>query len=231
MKKLAIIPARGGSKRIPRKNIKFFLGKPIIAYAIEVAQDSGLFDEIMVSTEDSEIAEVAQFYGATVPFKRNDETANDFATTKDVIYEVIENYKRHGHVFDDVCCIYPTAPLTTKEHLQLGYSCLKENKFASVVPVIRYSYPIWRAFKTDNHSLKMIFPENVDKRSQDIEDAFHDAGQWYWLSSECIKGSLQIFNENTGAIVLSEMEAQDIDNMDDWRLAEMKYTLIKKNEK
>ena len=147
MTKVAIIPARGGSKRIPRKNIKLFCGKPIVAYSIEAALRTKLFDEVMVSTDDLEIAEVAKKYGASVPFLRSAETANDYAILKDVLNEVLGEYKKHGKIFDEVCCILPTAPLIEAEDLIKGHSILEEKQCVSVVPVVKYSYTIFRSLK------------------------------------------------------------------------------------
>ena len=209
---LCIIPARGGSKRIPRKNIRDFLGKPIIAYSIEVALKSGLFEEVMVSTDDTQIAEIATKFGAKVPFMRSPEASNDQATTMEVIHEVLGNYEKlQGKVFEKVCCIYPTAPLIKKEHLKAGYDLLKSAGFDSVFPVVPFSYPIWRGLKlgTDK-KIKMIWPEFLSSRSQDLEKAFHDAGQWYWLDPKNINQS--IFTENSGSIILEETDIQDIDH-------------------
>lgn len=231
MKKLAIIPARGGSKRIPKKNIKSFLGKPIISFSIEVALNSKLFDEVMVSTDDSEIAKIATEFGANIPFLRSAKNSSDIATTIDVIDEVIEEYDKLGKNFDYVCCIYPTAPLINKVHLEEGFNCLVKNDYYSVVPVVSFSYPIWRALKINSGLIELIYPENVNYRSQDLENTFHDAGQWYWLNRECIKSKNTIFNTFTGTIVLDEMEVQDIDNMSDWKLAELKYIINNKLNK
>lgn len=226
MKKLGIIPARGGSKRIPRKNCKNFLGKPIIAYSIEAALKSNLFDEVMVSTDDEEIATIAKEYGATVPFLRSAETANDMATTMDVLNEVIEQYGRRGVVFDYVCCIYATAPLIRTEDLVKGFELLLSKGYISVFPVVAFSYPIWRGLQQDEQGkIGMVWPEYLNSRSQDLPQVYHDAGQWYWYKPEKAKQSL--FTENSGSIVLDESLVQDIDTETDWILAEMKYNLIK----
>lgn len=226
MKNLAIIPARGGSKRIPRKNIKDFLGKPIIAYSIETALQSGLFDEVMVSTDDQEIAAIAIQYGAKVPFMRSEKTANDFATTMDVLKEVESMYRSlHNKIFDFVCCIYATAPLIKIEHLKLGYELLKDERLSSVFPIVDFSYPVWRGLKfNEKDRTEMIWPEFTNSRSQDLEKVFHDAGQWYWYDPLKITDSL--FTNNTKSVVISEIEVQDIDTITDWKLAEMKYELI-----
>jgi pseudaminic acid cytidylyltransferase len=226
MSNIAIIPARGGSKRIPRKNIKDFLGRPIIVYSIEAALKSQLFDEVMVSTDDDEIAKIAVKYGAKVPFLRSAETSTDFATTMEVIQEVVSEYKiQFGKVFDLVCCIYPTAPLIQMKHLKKGLDLLLEKDFGSVFPVVVFGYPVWRGVEiTADGKTQMVWPEYINFRSQDLKKVYHDAGQWYWMR---MNQSLKIiFTQNSGSIVLSETEVQDIDNLIDWDLAEMKYKLL-----
>ena len=224
-KSLAIIPARGGSKRIPRKNIKDFLGKPIIAYAIETALNCGLFSDVMVSTDDPEIAEIAKNYGAAVPFLRSKNNADDFASTVDVIKEVEREYNaRFSLVFNKICCIYPTAPLIKTEHLRAGLSLLSESDFDAVFPVVPFSYPIWRGLEVTDGRVKMVWPENQNVRSQDLKPVYHDAGQWYWYNPTKITDSL--FTSNTASIILSEEEVQDIDTPSDWLMAEMKYKLL-----
>ena len=224
MGNLCIIPARGGSKRIPRKNIKPFLGKPIIAYSIELALKSGLFEEVMVSTDDAEIAEVARLFGAEVPFVRSAENANDFATTMDVIKEVLAAYEKRGRSFENVCCIYPTAPLIKEKALREGFEKLRLEGLTSVYPVAPFSFPIWRSVKIEDGKTKMNWPEFANARSQDLPKAYHDAGQWYWFVPAKIGESL--YTENSGAVVLDEMEVQDIDSETDWQMAELKYERI-----
>jgi pseudaminic acid cytidylyltransferase len=222
MANLAIIPARGGSKRIPRKNIKFFLGKPIIAYSIEVAIKSGLFDEIMVSTDDNEIAKVGMTYGAKIPFYRSALNSNDFATTMDVIDEVLNEYSSRDKYFENVCCIYPTAPLINVDDLLNGYEILTKNKEIDVVyPITNFSYPILRSLIIEEHgNVKMKWPEYQKTRSQDLQPAYHDCGQWYWYSMESLnKRDFSIIKP----IILDGFRVQDIDNEEDWKLAEMKY--------
>jgi N-acylneuraminate cytidylyltransferase len=226
MGNLCIIPARGGSKRIPRKNIKPFLGKPIIAYSIELALNSGLFEEVMVSTDDTEIAEVAKAFGAQVPFPRSAENANDFATTMDVLKEVLAMYEKQGRTFENVCCMYPTAPLITQKALNQGFEKLVSEGFTSVYPVTPFSFPIWRSLKIEEGKTKMNWPEFANARSQDLPQAYHDAGQWYWFVPSKIGDSL--YSENSGAVVLSEMEVQDIDSETDWQMAELKYERIQR---
>jgi N-acylneuraminate cytidylyltransferase len=226
MANLAIIPARGGSKRIPRKNIKNFLGKPIIAYSIEVALKSELFDEIMVSTDDIEIAEVAIKYGAKFPFYRSQENSNDYATTMDVIQEVINEYKKIGKTFENVCCIYPTAPFVSSKRLVEGYETLL-NGADSVLPILSFDYPIWRSFNlNENNYLKYNWNEFINSRSQDLPQAYHDAGQWYWIKSNMLKESGGLIFDKTQGLHLSLFEAHDIDTIDDWKLAELKYEYL-----
>ncbi|MDD4394486.1 MAG: pseudaminic acid cytidylyltransferase, partial [Bacteroidales bacterium] len=185
MKNIAIIPARGGSKRIPRKNIKDFLGKPIIAYSIEAAIQSNLFEEIMVSTDDEEIAEVAERFGAKVPFMRSAETANDFASTNDVLEEVIANYEKQNIVFENMCCIYATAPLIQSNKIIEAYHRLVSSEFSMVYPVVPFSYPIWRCLDMDeNGALKRHWSEFENSRSQDLPVEYHDTGTFYWYKIE-----------------------------------------------
>lgn len=226
MANLAIIPARGGSKRIPRKNIREFLGKPVIAYSIEAAFASGLFDEVMVSTDDQEIAEIAERFGAKVPFERSEDTAGDHATTFDVIKEVTETYRKQFNTeFKYVCCLYATAPLITPGRLTEGLTTLIEGGFSTVFPVVAFSAPVWRGLRIKNGKTEMIWPEYRNTRSQDLPVVYHDAGQWYWLDLKKAPDSL--YTENTSSLVLSEKEVQDIDNPDDWTLAEIKYRMLR----
>jgi len=222
MKNLAIIPARGGSKRIPHKNIKKFLGKPIIAYSIEVAIKSRLFDEVMVSTDDNEIAEIAKQYGAKVPFMRSNESADSFASISDVIKEVKTDYLRVNKKFDNICCILATAPLIKTEYLRKTFSILQDKEIDSVRPIVRFSYPIQRAFKLTKGKVEMFSPQYMNTRSQDLEPAFHDAGQFYWMKyASGLEGSGRY------GLEIPESDVQDIDTEEDWKLAEMKYNLIK----
>lgn len=225
MKRLAIIPARGGSKRIPRKNIKEFLGKPIIAYSIEIALASSMFDEVMVSTDDQEIAEVAVKYGAKVPFMRSSETANDFATTADVLKEVLMCYKERGEEFDEACCIYATSPLMRIERLQEACKKMIDGKYDSVFAMVQYSYPPQRSLVERDGKVVMQYLEHKTSRSQDLEPIYHDAGQFYLFNVEQFLKTDAIWGDNTGAVVLSELEVQDLDTLTDWTLAELKYQL------
>lgn len=222
---LAIIPARGGSKRIPRKNIKDFLGKPIIAYSIEAALKSGLFDEVMVSTDDLEIASIARKYGAKVPFMRSARTSGDFATTADVLLEVLSRYREMGKDYDSICCIYSTAPFVTPERL-IECSGLLSDEIDAAATVVEFSYPIQRSLVIRDNRLTMAWPEYKQSRSQDLEPHYHDAGQFYFLKVKPFLNSKAIWTDNMRGLVLSELEVQDLDTATDWALAEMKYRLL-----
>jgi pseudaminic acid cytidylyltransferase len=226
MNNIAIIPARGGSKRIPKKNIKEFCGKPVIAYSIETALSSKLFDEVMVSTDDEDIVEIAIQYGAKIPFIRSVENAGDHATTFNVLKEVLQNYKQLNRKFEYACCIYPTAPFVTNSLLDEAYKKLIEQDFDAVFPVVQYSYPIWRSLKVEDDKIGMWWPENINKRSQDLPPSYHDAGQFYWFNIEKILQAGSLFTANTGAVLTDELHAQDIDTLQDWELAEFKYRYL-----
>ena len=225
MSNVAIITARGGSKRIPRKNIRPFLGKPILAYAIDAALTSGLFSEVMVSTEDNEIAEIARQYGATVPFLRQPETADDFATTAAVLHEVLAEYEQRGQVFDYACCLYPTAPFVTPDLLKRAFATLTEKQFDTVYPVQPFSFPIQRAVRLNDQHVQWLQPEYALTRSQDLEPAYHDAGQFYFFRVSAFQQNNQLITGNSGSLIISELEAHDIDTEADWQLAEMKFKL------
>lgn len=226
MANLAIIPARGGSKRIPKKNIKLFLGKPIMAYSIEAAIKSNLFDEIMVSTDDDQIAQIAQQYGAKVPFLRSKDNANDFAVLADVIEEVRLNYLKENKTFDTICCILPTAPFVKATTLVEAYQKLINNKFDSVFPVLQFSFPIQRALQINDQKVSMVWNEHLNSRSQDLEPRYHDSGQFYWIKESSFRVEKKLFTANSGALIISELNAQDIDTETDWKLAEIKYKLM-----
>jgi len=218
---LCIIPARGGSKRIPRKNIKDFLGKPIIAYSIEAALRSGLFSEVMVSTDDEEIANVARQYGAKVPFFRTEKTSDDFATLSDVIEEVKEFYQEKGMRFDNICCVLATAPFVSIQLLQSLYDIMIDKNYDSIRPIVRFSFPIQRALKSVDGKIEMFNPQYLRTRSQDLEAAFHDAGMFYWMKfDDALQG------DNKGGVEISEKIAQDIDTLDDWAIAEFKFKYL-----
>lgn len=228
MKNLCIIPARGGSKRIPRKNIKPFLGKPIMAYSIEAAIKSGLFDEVMVSTDDEEFADVAKKFGASVPFFRSEATANDYAGTADVIFEVLNEYKKKGNVFDNFCCLYSTAPFVTPERLKEAFNLLN-NKVDASFTLVQYSYPIQRSLrKNADGYVEMNFPQYLGFRSQDLEPIYHDAGQFYFVKTNAFYEEKSLWCKRTAPLVLSELEVQDLDTLTDWQLAEMKFNLLQK---
>lgn len=227
MRKVAIITARGGSKRIPRKNIKSFLGKPIIAYSIEAAFTSNIFDEVMVSTDDEEIAIIAKEFGALVPFIRSEKNSNDYATTVDVIIEVLETYKMQGEDVDFGCCIYPTAPFVSAQLLRQAHDELINNNMDTVFPVLPFSFPIQRAVKINEaNQIRMFQQEHMFSRSQDLERAYHDAGQFYWFKSNKLLEQKKMWTDNTGVVILDEMQAQDIDTLEDWKIAEFKYKMM-----
>lgn len=226
MKAVAIITARGGSKRILRKNIKDFLGKPIICYSIEAALKSGLFEDVMVSTDDEEIADIARKAGASVPFMRSERTSNDYATTDDVLLEVLEEYEKLGKTFDYMACIYPTAPFVTSKKLTDALKILEENKAAAVMPVVSFSFPPQRGMAIRDGRLAYCYPENAVKRSQDLESIYHDCGQFYFYEVEKYRTSKGNIEDGYLPIIMKETEVQDIDNMSDWKLAEIKYRIM-----
>lgn len=226
MKVLAIITARGGSKRIPRKNIKEFCNKPIMAYSVEAAVESGAFDTVMISTEDEEIAQIGQKYGGEVPFYRSDETASDYATTTDVLMEVLDEYEKRGQHFDMACCIYPTAPFVTSKRLKEAVEALRASDADTLIPVVSFSYPPQRAMVIEDGVLKFKYPENLSVRSQDLEKHYHDAGQFYVFRTDAFRKNKNLMVGNILPMVLGEMEVQDIDTEEDWKMAEVKYSLI-----
>lgn len=218
---VAVITARGGSKRIPRKNIKEFMGKPMLAYAVEAAVNSKVFDEVMVSTDDVEIAEIAKHFGAKVPFMRSEKTANDFATTADVLEEVVFEYKKRGKTFDELCCIYPCVPFLTADVINNAYEKFKTSGADRLTPVVKYSFPIQRAFKLNEQGLlEYREPENAPKRSQDLEPMYHDVGMFYFYKTE------KMNSDKIAMLEMDEALVQDIDNDSDWQMAEMKYRIM-----
>ena len=223
-KRIAIITARGGSKRIPKKNIKDFCGKPIIAYSIEAAISSKLFDEVMVSTDSEEIAEIAKKYGASVPFMRSAETSNDYATTNDVLIEVFNEYEKRGQEFDIAVCIYPTAPFVTADKLKRAIDMVEKDGADAVTPVVQFSFPPQRAFIIRDNALEYQYPENASARSQDLEPIYHDGGQFYVMKPKNVMDGIII--KKTTPIVMPESEVQDIDTVEDWKIAEMKYQIM-----
>ena len=226
MSRLAIITARGGSKRIPKKNIREFCGKPILAYSIEAALESGLFDHVMVSTDSEEIAEIARKYGAEVPFVRSETTSGDFATTNDVLAEVLEEYEKRGMHFDVTCCIYPTAPFVTAEKLKTAVAQLESSDADTLIPVVSFSYPPQRAMVVENERLVFKYPEYLDSRSQDLQSHYHDVGQFYVFRTDRFVINKKLMVGDILPFIVSELEVQDIDNLTDWKIAEMKYRLM-----
>lgn len=228
MHSVAIITARGGSKRIPKKNIKEFCGKPIIAYSIEAALKSRAFDEVMVSTDSEEIAEIAKEYGASVPFLRSEATSSDFATTADVIAEVLDSYSQMGNEFDSFACIYPTAPFVTGKRLAEAAELLQDAD--SVIAVVKYSFPPQRAFVIQNGVVKYQYPQYEKSRSQDLEPIYHDCGQFYICNCKAFLKHHSLVIPNTRPYIMPEEEVQDIDTMADWEIAEAKYKALHRGE-
>lgn len=225
-RRIAIITARGGSKRIPKKNIREFCGKPILAYSIQAAIESQLFDEVMVSTDSMEIAEIARKYGAKIPFLRSSKTSGDYATTSEVILEVLEEYEKLKNNFDTVVCIYPTAPFLTPDKLKDAVSKLEHTECIEVLPVVRFSYPPQRGFIMKDKYIEMKHPEYKFSRSQDLEVLYHDAGQFYCFRVDEYTRCRGKVTEKIVPFEISELEVQDIDNETDWRLAELKYQFL-----
>lgn len=223
---IAIITARGGSKRIPKKNIKEFCGKPMIAYAIEAAREAGIYDTVMVSTDSEEIAEIAKQYGAEVPFFRSEKTSDDYAITADVLKEVLETYQSMGEEYKYMTCIYPTAPFVTPGKLRQALEILKDKKASMAMPVTAFSYPPLRGYVIKEERLSMKWPEYYKSRSQDLETMYHDAGQFYSYYVPDFFKAGGIITEGIVPIIVDEMEVQDIDNETDWKMAELKYRFM-----
>lgn len=218
---LAIIPARGGSQRIPRKNIKDFCGKPMLAWSIEAAQKSACFDDIIVSTDDQDIAEVAQEYGARVPFMRPASLADNYTGTASVVRHAIEWMQENGTTADQVCCIYATAPFVQAADLQQALHTLETSGASYTFSATSFPFPIQRAIrKTDMGGCEPMFPEQIGKRSQDLEEAFHDAGQFYWGRTEAWLGGSSVFSPKSRMHLLPRWRVQDIDTPEDWERAE-----------
>jgi len=227
---IAIIPARGGSKRIPRKNIKEFNGKPLIAYSIDAALKSELFNRVVVSTDDNEIADIAMSYKAEVPFIRPEELSDDYTGTIPVIKHAIEWFESQGEIFSQVCCIYATAPFIQSNSLIEAYEQLNITKSDYCFSVTSFAYPIQRAVKVnDSNRLKMFYPKYFNKRSQDLEDSFHDAGQFYWGNSESFVREKALFTEISTPYILPRHLVQDIDTVEDFIRAELMYKLLKQS--
>lgn len=222
--RLAVIPARGGSKRIPRKNIREFCGKPIIAWSIEAAFQSKCFDQVIVSTDDPEIADVARRFGAEVPFLRPAELADDYTGTAAVVRHAIEWFEENEVTYEEVCCIYATAPFIRAEDIRSGLEILHSGNADYAFTVTSFPFPIQRAVKiTSSGRIEMFYPEYYNARSQDLEEAFHDAGQFYWGKSSTWKEGTLMFSDKTVPIILPRYRVQDIDTLEDWDRAEMMF--------
>jgi N-acylneuraminate cytidylyltransferase len=230
-KSVAIIPARGGSKRIPNKNIKLFNNYPIIKYSIDAAIKSNCFDDVIVSTDSEQIADIAIKYGATVPFFRSQKNSDDFATTADVLIEVLKNLESNKKFYQYLSCIYPTAPFVTPEKIMNAMDLLHKSQpnVEAVIPVTEFSYPILRSLVINDGNIAMKWPENYNKRSQDFEKFYHDAGQYYCLLVDSLKSQKTLYPIKTIPMILSNFEVQDIDNFDDWKIAELKYRILFNN--
>jgi pseudaminic acid cytidylyltransferase len=229
--RVAVIPARGGSKRIPRKNINPFLGKPIIAYSIEAAIASQCFDEIIVSTDDEEIASVAKTFGASIPFLRPQEFSDDCTPTTTVIKHAIDWYREQGTAVDYLCCLYATAPFVSAQSLKDGWEAMQEQGIDYAFSATSFPFPIQRAIKRDAKGrVEMFQPQHYYTRSQDLEDAYHDAGQFYWGKAEAFQQELMVFAKHSKAVLLPRSHVQDIDTEEDWARAELMYQLIQQQE-
>ena len=229
--RVAIIPARGGSKRIPKKNIKLFHGKPMIAYSIEAARKSGCFDQVIVSTDDPEIAAIAKEWGADVPFLRPAEIADDYATTLDVIKHTLNWYQQQGEIIEHACCIYATAPFVKSEALVRGLEALMDGDYDYAFSATSFPFPIQRALKlTSKGTVEMFMPEHLNTRSQDLEEAFHDAGQFYWGTADAFLAGQPIFSNRSYAVLLPRNEVQDIDTPEDWDNAEALFSALQSRE-
>jgi len=230
--KLCVIPARGGSKRIPRKNIKEFCGKAMIGYSIEVAIASQCFDQIVVSTDDAEIAEIAKSFGASVPFMRPDELANDYTATVPVIKHAIEWFDNQGQSVSEVCCLYATAPFVQVDAIRKAYKQMKQERSDYCFTVTSFAFPIQRAINiTVENRINMLYPEHLETRSQDLEDAYHDAGQFYWGKSEAFRQQKPLLSKYASPYILSRHLVQDIDTLEDWTRAELMYKVMQQEEK
>ena len=224
---ICVIPARGGSKRIPRKNIKEFNGKPIIAYSIEAALKSNCFDQVIVSTDDVEIVEVAKKYGAQVPFIRPTELSNDYAGTIPVIKHAIEWLEENNNSIESVCCLYATAPFIQPQTISRAFQQLQESKTDYCFSATCFTFPIQRAIQiTRDDKVEMFYPEYFNVRSQDLEEAYHDAGQFYWGKAQAFKDELPIFSEVATSYILPRYLVQDIDTKEDWIRAEAMYKTL-----
>jgi pseudaminic acid cytidylyltransferase len=230
--KVAVIPARGGSKRIPLKNIRVFFGKPMIAHSIVRAQESGVFDRIIVSTDNEDVAEIATKYGAEVPFLRPAELSDDYTGTTPVVAHAIEQLQAvGGGLITAVCCIYATAPFVQCEDLVRGLIELESGQWKYVFSATTYQSPIFRSFrKNELGKIEMIFPKHFQTRSQDLPDIFHDAGQFYWGLPDAWKSNVRIFGADSEIIHIPHWRVQDIDTIDDWTRAEVIMEMLRNHQ-
>ena len=229
--RIAVIPARGGSKRIPRKNIRLFAGKPVISYSIAAAFESGLFDRIIVSTDDEEIANVARAHGAEIPYLRPNQLADDFTGTNEVVKHALEWCQQHELPVKFACCIYATAPFVTVANLQNGYKALLESGKSFAFAVTTFPFPIQRAIRvTSDGGIAPTFPEFIDSRSQDLEEAFHDAGQFYWGRTEAFLNNVELFSTASVPVIIPRHLVQDIDTFEDWQRAEFMFYALERQD-
>jgi N-acylneuraminate cytidylyltransferase len=225
--KVAVIPARGGSKRIPRKNIRQFAGKPMIAHSIECAMRSGLFERVIVSTDDAEIGRVARDFGAEVPFVRPAELSNDHAGTTEVIAHAVTWLRGQGVDVSAACCIYATAPFAREADLRQGWEMMAAGRWQYVFSATRFAFPVFRSFRNaGTGGLEMLFPQYFGTRSQDLPDVLHDAGQFYWGRPQAWLGGLRIFDKESTVVQIPHWRAQDIDTLDDWERAQVIWRLL-----
>lgn len=230
--KLAVVPARGGSKRIPRKNIREFCGKPIIAWSIAAAKNAGIFDKVIVSTDDEEIASIARYYGAETPFIRPKDLADDFTGTNEVVKQAIQWFREQGELVEMACCIYATAPFVQPIYLTEGYNKLITSSKSFAFSVTTFPFPIQRALRINQEeSVEAICPENINVRSQDLEEAYHDAGQFYWGTADAFIDGVVIYSSESIPIILPRYLVQDIDTLEDWKRAELMFqALVERRE-
>jgi pseudaminic acid cytidylyltransferase len=228
---VAVIPARGGSKRIPRKNIKYFCGKPMIAWSIEVAKVSGLFDHIIVTTDDDEIAEVAKEWGAEVPFMRPPDLSDDHASTDSVVLHAVQESQRIYGSLGQGCCVYPTNPFLTIGDLNRGLDMLLTHRATSAFPVVKYDFPIEQAFLLDGARPSAKWPDKLKERSQDLPDHYHDAGMFYWFDVEKFLTETRLFCVDSVAFVIPSDRCQDMNTPEDWEHAEIKFRVMAERRK
>jgi pseudaminic acid cytidylyltransferase len=225
--KIAIIPVRGGSRRIPKKNTKSFCGRPMISYSIQAAKDAGIFDRIVVSTDSKEIATIAKEFGAEVPFMRPSSLSDDYTGTDAVVLHAINKLMKDGEKIDSICCIYATAPFVKPEYLIEGYNILRDEQVTSCFSVTTYTFPIFRSLKINNQNrLELFWPEYRDTRSQDLQEAYHDAGQFYWVDVKSYLKEKQLYSKDSAPVILPRYLVQDIDTPEDWETAEKMYSVL-----